>query len=410
MHSESGRAEPPPHQGGRERWSVIAVVSTLVTIAPFFSAALRTDQALDLAVTGLCTTAAATIILRRSRLNRYQDVCAGSLAIAAINVASFEIADHKPETSSEQIMTTILAGVPVFAARKARPCAVAVLILAAAVSAGSRRLFGAGPSAPEWLGVLATLFIVAAPAAMVLVVRSSLERALAALRRVSETDPLTEALNRRGLVAHTADLVATAVRQNCDLGLLVLDFDHFKGINDRYGHTAGDAILARSAEAIRASLSPKALVARVGGDEFIVLWPIADQLELAWQADCIRRMIESQTPSTISAGALYCPIRSRRIAVPTDKDASADLLAQLAQQADQLLYRAKRAGRNCVRTGVARTAAPAAEVRPMNREALDCAPPAAPFGCSLPSDQESHSPLRITWRTPRSSSSTTKSA
>ena len=87
----------------------------------------------------------------------------------------------------------------------------------------------------------------------------------------SVTDPLTGLLNRRGLRLHVGDLMRDRNFADADLVVMVVDLDRFKGINDTFGHAVGDEVLIRSARRIKSAVRGSALVARVGGEEFVVV-------------------------------------------------------------------------------------------------------------------------------------------
>ena len=162
------------------------------------------------------------------------------------------------------------------------------------------------------------------------------------------TDPLTNLPNRR----HGLDFLQTewtAAQDNSrPLSLLMLDIDHFKQINDRYGHPAGDAVLHRLAELLRAISRAEDLVFRYGGEEFAVVLPGAPLATAIQVAERIRRLTAVETfewqnefiAVTVSIGAAC---RSERTA-----DAEA-----LVNAADEALYQAKQNGRN--RVAAART-------------------------------------------------------
>lgn len=172
------------------------------------------------------------------------------------------------------------------------------------------------------------------------------KRALDALRRVrlerdalrqrASTDPLTGLWNRRGLDA----VLAGHVRAHQAFVIAFVDVDHFKSINDRFGHAVGDLVLVRIADDLNANLRPEDAVARIGGEEFVVvLFGLGiENGQLA--AERLRRAIgSSPVPDgpasvTVSIGiAAYDPV------APIDPE-------EVMRRADQALYAAKRGGRD----------------------------------------------------------------
>jgi diguanylate cyclase (GGDEF)-like protein len=151
----------------------------------------------------------------------------------------------------------------------------------------------------------------------------------------SLTDPLTELANRRGLANYLERKLDTLASSSKPLCVFVIDLDGFKNINDIYGHTIGDTVIARTAQQIRAAVGPSAFVARTGGEEFVVL----DELSLhaaAGVAESIRAAIEApETPkSTASIGVAGGSI---------DTVAAFEAIHACA---DETMYAAKRNGGN----------------------------------------------------------------
>lgn len=157
---------------------------------------------------------------------------------------------------------------------------------------------------------------------------------------LAATDPLTGLYNRRQLFALGAYEVLRARRLNQPLSALVIDIDHFKQINDSYGHPIGDEILQAMAGILRASLRQEDILARIGGDEFVVLLPTTDIHEAATVADRIRLTVQRlaihttqlAVPVTISIGV--APLTADIVDLDT-----------LLLGTDEALYAAKRAGR-----------------------------------------------------------------
>ncbi len=166
-----------------------------------------------------------------------------------------------------------------------------------------------------------------------------------ALERLTKTDPLTELLNRRGMDERLGAEVNRARRSGTRIGLLLLDIDWFKEINDQHGHAKGDEALKAVAELILAMLRPYDSVARWGGDEFLVLTPASDARDLATLGERIRAAVAGSdqlkdghgTPiaMTVSVGGYFV--------------APEDGMEILLQRTDKALYLAKEAGRDCYR-------------------------------------------------------------
>lgn len=160
------------------------------------------------------------------------------------------------------------------------------------------------------------------------------------LQILSIRDPLTGLSNRRDFVHAFADELARISRKEASLSLIFADLDHFKRVNDTYGHHVGDQVLKATATHLRSCCRPYDTPARWGGEEFIILLPDTDELEAAGFAERIRTSLKdglSPTipfPVTISLGvAQYLPGESLEV---------------LVERADRALYFAKQNGRNQV--------------------------------------------------------------
>lgn len=163
----------------------------------------------------------------------------------------------------------------------------------------------------------------------------------AELHRIATHDPLTGCLNRRGLAEAAARLLADARRTRRPAGVLALDLDRFKALNDRDGHAAGDAALRQVGETTRSVLRASDLVARIGGDEFIIVLEGSDRHTTAETA---RRLLDTLgaalAPTGIGVSIGTAVLRGRE-----------DLDAAIAR-ADAALYRAKQEGRGRVVEGI----------------------------------------------------------
>lgn len=168
------------------------------------------------------------------------------------------------------------------------------------------------------------------------------------LRQASLTDPLTELPNRRWAIEHLEREWGRCREGRSGIAAVAVDVDHFKAVNDRYGHDVGDCVLRHTAAALRGALGEEAQVARMGGEEFLVLLPGRELEEARAIAELLRRAVaervmdcgDFQGHITASFGVGYeRPEIGRR----------PDTLLKLA---DEALYRAKAAGRDRVECGV----------------------------------------------------------
>jgi len=176
-----------------------------------------------------------------------------------------------------------------------------------------------------------------------------LRDALVEQERLAVTDGLTGLNNRRFFEEMLRLEVQRAVRTRSYLGLLVIDVDHFKRVNDLHGHPSGDDVLVeiagRLAEAVRAS----DLVARYGGEEFVVLLPGADNAALAEVAERCRARIGGEPFRVRSGSAVRAAVSIGGACYPDHAGSSDDLL----RRSDSALYIAKELGRNRVHVGLA---------------------------------------------------------
>jgi diguanylate cyclase (GGDEF)-like protein len=172
----------------------------------------------------------------------------------------------------------------------------------------------------------------------------SLVAAWSRAHQLSMRDPLTGLYNRRYLEETMGRELPRARRLGESVGVIVLDLDHFKQLNDTYGHDAGDLVLERTGELLRAATRNSDIACRFGGEEFAVILPGATLLVARNRAEAIRASVEALRieyeghqlgPLTLSAGVASMP--------PHGQD-----WAYVLQQADRALYTAKQAGRNRV--------------------------------------------------------------
>ncbi len=174
---------------------------------------------------------------------------------------------------------------------------------------------------------------------------AELDAANQRLTELSHTDALTGIANRRRLVQALQILWPRAVERQLPVGLIIIDIDHFKDYNDRFGHLTGDTALRAIAEALVSATRPHDLVARYGGEEFACVLPDADLDTVVAVAERMRALVEALPPRTlgndIATLTLSAGVLSR---VPRAEEGPDDLF----RAADAALYCAKHEGRNRV--------------------------------------------------------------
>jgi len=169
------------------------------------------------------------------------------------------------------------------------------------------------------------------------------ERLNADLTRLATLDPLTGVYNRRTMTELATRAIADATRRARPLSLLALDIDHFKRINDEFGHEAGDAALCTFVELVRSSLRREDLISRLGGEEFVVVLPDTDENTAGLLAERVRERIAD--PGFAIAG---WPVQMRVSIGVAALGSEVGDLKTLLRAADLALYAAKRGGRNRV--------------------------------------------------------------
>jgi diguanylate cyclase (GGDEF)-like protein len=168
------------------------------------------------------------------------------------------------------------------------------------------------------------------------------------MRVMAMTDELTRIANRRRILSLGEEELQRARHAGSAFSFIAFDIDHFKAVNDTWGHAAGDRVLQAIAHACRSALRPGDHLGRVGGEEFAVLLPSTALTDARQVAERLRATVESLDFSAINA-ALHVTI-SLGVAERTPADLT---LARLAGRADDVLYRAKESGRNRVELAVA---------------------------------------------------------
>ncbi len=169
----------------------------------------------------------------------------------------------------------------------------------------------------------------------------------ARLEQLAQTDSLTQLLNRRALTERITAEMERALRYDSSMALLMIDLDHFKSVNDTYGHLVGDDVLRDVAELLTVTIRTTDMVARYGGEEFLVLLPETDDAGAESFAERIRVAIESHK---FGGRADKAPLHlTTSVGVATFPAARIESVEDLFARADAALYRAKADGRNRVR-------------------------------------------------------------
>ncbi len=164
------------------------------------------------------------------------------------------------------------------------------------------------------------------------------------LEEMATRDPLTGLLNRRELSRLLEEELERAKRHQRPMAIMWIDFDHFKDINDTYGHAAGDSVLKSASKLLVDSVRGVDWVGRFGGEEFVIVLPEMDVNEARETAERLRHLM-STVPQPIGNGDSVPLTMSVGVAVFPSHGVNA---GQLRAAADRAMYRAKERGRNCV--------------------------------------------------------------
>ncbi|QDO99142.1 GGDEF domain-containing protein [Ferrovibrio terrae] len=199
-----------------------------------------------------------------------------------------------------------------------------------------------------WLFLIPMLLSIVVVFGIVLLVNQTIATRL---KESARRDALTEALTRRAMEEMAEHELARSRRHDLPLSLLLLDIDHFKLVNDQYGHAAGDAALRQFASAVRGCLRREDVFGRLGGEEFCALLP---STAVGGAAQLAERIRQSVANLAVEAGGNRLSLKvSIGVASLGDHAGSWD---ELVNQADRAMYAAKRAGRNRVIVGNAEPA------------------------------------------------------
>ncbi|MBB3082231.1 GGDEF domain-containing protein [Geodermatophilus sabuli] len=177
------------------------------------------------------------------------------------------------------------------------------------------------------------------------VLRCRVQRLLEATRALSHQDPLTGLANRRHLVENAPRIWRQARREGSRVAAMVLDLDHFKRLNDAHGHAAGDAVLRAVAASLSATVRPTDVLARVGGEELVVLGLVNDAADAGRLAERLRTAVAT---SRSAAGHSVTASIGIALVRPVDGEDATAATWRLIDRADGAMYEAKQAGRDRV--------------------------------------------------------------
>lgn len=165
------------------------------------------------------------------------------------------------------------------------------------------------------------------------------------LTKLATTDPLTGLKNRRSFLGDVEKQMAISQRHNDNISFIMIDVDHFKSINDSYGHKTGDILLQNIAKAFRSALREEDILGRIGGEEFAVFLVRPQQEYIIQVAERLRSVI-AETQWLIEDNEIECSV-SAGVSYVRQTD---ETISQLMHRADLALYKAKESGRNQVIT------------------------------------------------------------
>lgn len=196
-------------------------------------------------------------------------------------------------------------------------------------------------TSPYWLTTSLSVMVFSLLIALTLLTAVALDT-IKELQAESETDPLSKLLNRRGFEQKAVTILERSARSGTPVTLVLADLDHFKSVNDRFGHAVGDQVIVDFATRLQAAGS-RAVVGRIGGEEFAVLMSSTDLVAGRLFAETVREAFCSETVDGVPPGVRLTA------SFGVAGRFGGEELAPLMQRADEALYKAKQNGRDSVR-------------------------------------------------------------
>ncbi|MGY3552277.1 GGDEF domain-containing protein [Williamsia sp. R60] len=317
-----------------------AGVSPLPLFAFFAPSFINDGQMVYVAVIWVFTVGSLAVTLRQGRLGDREFMVIGLGALLCIFGASLVVTDP----AAARAIVSLLAVIPAIAAMGSSRWVTAAFTLIAVAFAVTSSIVEVASSTALLVAATAAIITVIVPVSMVAALRASLRLAMDKVARLSETDPLTDLLNRRGLLARSGGLLDTVTKGGNAVGFMMIDVDNFKTVNDTHGHAFGDTVLRDTAAAIDRQAGPSALTSRFGGEEFVVMCAVSGIDDLVRSAERMREGVARDCLVTISVGAVFAPVTRSAQGLP-----NIDLVIDgLTRSADKCVYSAKTGGRDRV--------------------------------------------------------------
>ena len=306
----------------------------LLVVALLVPTLVRPNGVWALAVVSVFTAVTVGVTVRVGVLSDRQFLLLGSGGMAGVAVSAFVIVDP----ASTMAVGALLGVVPTIAATgSSRRITLSLTVIAIAL--GLAVCIGETDGAVRFVAAGATITTLLVPTVLMASLRSSVAAMTARLERLADTDPLTSLLNRRGLIARAPAMLDEARTSEAPLLAFLVDIDHFKSVNDELGHAVGDEVLVDVAATLRAVAGPDTLVARLGGEEFLVLGLAPS---MAGAEATILAAVRDAGTVTVSIGVVRCTVVSGGD-VGGDPGSVVDALTTAA---DGALYAAKSYGRD----------------------------------------------------------------
>ncbi len=218
----------------------------------------------------------------------------------------------------------------------------AIFLMPAALATLTAEGGGRGP-ASGWIAVFAIEIVLYVVGTAFIILTLVKDRAVRFYKMAAVTDPLTTLLNRRGFFEAAGALTQSSQRCKMPVSVLAFDLDHFKSINDRFGHATGDAMLQLFASVMRTTMRADDIIGRFGGEEFVAILP-ASLTDAAAAAERVRAAFAA---ASAKGGGEHVPAT---VSIGVTCGAPTTAIETLIARADGALYRAKSGGRNRVET------------------------------------------------------------